>query len=162
MSVGQLDSVIAAAPGPPPLRLPPLTYTSGAFQPKFSSFTSFLSFSSSSHLPLHLFVAFLPLVFSDCPLLFYPHSLNSRVLENDWQIHLTRQASDSLINLLLQCLSPWQRSDWLGLPTSCALSQTVIWGCFEGIRVGGCACVVSFLSNVCFLWISGELVLHSF
>lgn len=73
---------------------------------------------------------FLSLVLLDYPLLVYPHSLHSCQPDNDWQSHLARQAR---VTLSLTPSSHWslpgQRSDWVGLPASCLLSQTVISGC---------------------------------
>lgn len=124
-----------------------------------------LSSSSSSPplpvLPLLFFFFFPDLVFSDCLPLFYPHSLNSRQQENDWQSHLARRATDPLINPPLPLVVATTTVRLSGLTYFLrAKPNSNLRVCFVGMTLstcmGVCAYMVTFVSKVCFLWINSS------
>ena len=115
----------------------------------------------SSSFPAHILLLFFPR--------FSRLSPSTAVLPTFFEFMPTKRMTDNptwLDRLLTPSLTPcshwplpWQRSDWVGLPTSCLVSQTVILRvCFVGMTLGTsmgvCACIVTFVCMVCFLWMS--------
>ena len=120
--------------------------------PRFFFFSSF---------PAHILLLFLPRVGRLGP--------SAAVLPTFFEFMPTKRMTDNptwrdrpLTPSLTPCSHwplPRQRSDCVGLPTSCLVSQTVILRvCFVGMTLGTCmgvcACIVTFVCMVCFLWMS--------